>query len=634
MAITVPDNFSYGGKKPNFDRDQFETLEAMTSYPKDFLDEGHISYCVETKKVYIWNGLAWEVLTSTEIVPITYSELKNLRDKSQLVAGTTYRLTDYEFTTVQENTKSAGHGFDIILQALSSSELSEQGFALPREGDSYFNGSSLSAWQIWYTLDNDSNTYAWADEENGKGVIYRMIDEYQNDCPYDFKNAMYEHTDYCYTFGIRVQNSIGKFELFDMSTFYGKKCFNNKMLRFEDDGLIKLNYIICDLYCVEYSDRDFEIYDNTFGLNCHNDFFNGDIKNNTFGINFSNNTVGEIIGNVFIENSTNNRIGNNFENNTIGMHFNNNNIDLYFSNNTIGVGFSENIIGDYFRNNQIIDWFEKNKVGRHASENKFESGVSDCTIGDYFMYNTIGGFCLKNTFGNNCKHNTLGYECNDNNLGNNCLGNTLGRECSNNTFEDKCESNRLYTRCIHNTLSYGCKSNVFEDECVFNKLGELCKNNYFGMSCTFLIFAERTDGRKVNYGETDITFNTDYYDDKSGKIVPIKHPNLSTQPSILPYKFAGEYVYEQMWYVRGKDIIGDIAEIVSNTISDNVLLLESAVSEITSSGSKITNRCETYAEGTKIYTKGLSKDKHYWVRVVWTTNPIELKDKYDYGYEY
>lgn len=59
MAITVPDNMSYGGKKPNFDRDQFATLTAMNGFSSDFLDEGHISYCVETKKHYKWNGTAW-----------------------------------------------------------------------------------------------------------------------------------------------------------------------------------------------------------------------------------------------------------------------------------------------------------------------------------------------------------------------------------------------------------------------------------------------------------------------------------------------------------------------------------------------------------------------------------------------
>lgn len=37
-----------------------------------------------------------------------------------------------------------------------------------------------------------------------------------------------------------------------------------------------------------------------------------------------------------------------------------------------------------------------------------------------------------------------------------------------------------------------------------------------------------------------------YFNDGSNKVVPIKHPDLSTQPSILPYKFMGQYVYERL----------------------------------------------------------------------------------------
>ena len=43
-----------------------------------------------------------------------------------------------------------------------------------------------------YCLDNDTSRFAWADEVNGKGVIYRMIDEFNNDVPYDFKNIRYQ----------------------------------------------------------------------------------------------------------------------------------------------------------------------------------------------------------------------------------------------------------------------------------------------------------------------------------------------------------------------------------------------------------------------------------------------------------
>ena len=52
--------------------------------------------------------------------------------------------------------------------------------------------SNLAAWQLWYSLDNDTERFAWANDSLGHGVIYRMIDEYNNDCPYDFKNIQFK----------------------------------------------------------------------------------------------------------------------------------------------------------------------------------------------------------------------------------------------------------------------------------------------------------------------------------------------------------------------------------------------------------------------------------------------------------
>lgn len=148
-------------------------------------------------------------------VKITYAELKKLRDAGELVAGRTYRVTDYEFTTTQSGTKSAGHVFDILVTAADEKTLLEEASAMRREGDenlddatvttstdsdgntvttrtAYFANNNLSAWKIWYSLDNDTSKYAWADADNGKGVIYRLIDEYCNDVDYDVKNALFK----------------------------------------------------------------------------------------------------------------------------------------------------------------------------------------------------------------------------------------------------------------------------------------------------------------------------------------------------------------------------------------------------------------------------------------------------------
>lgn len=54
--IQVADNFNYRGKKPNFDRDSFDTLYDMKNYSENSLDDGHISYCKETSKHYKFNS--------------------------------------------------------------------------------------------------------------------------------------------------------------------------------------------------------------------------------------------------------------------------------------------------------------------------------------------------------------------------------------------------------------------------------------------------------------------------------------------------------------------------------------------------------------------------------------------------
>lgn len=129
------------------------------------------------------------------MVETTYADLKSMRDNGTLTPGMWYRITDYVCTTTQSNTISAGNKFDVIVLATGTNSLSEQARAInhtPQEGETdYFANNNLSAWQIWYCLDNNTTRFTWADSTNGKGVIYRMIDEWGNECGYDFKNIMY-----------------------------------------------------------------------------------------------------------------------------------------------------------------------------------------------------------------------------------------------------------------------------------------------------------------------------------------------------------------------------------------------------------------------------------------------------------
>lgn len=139
-------------------------------------------------------------ISADMLVPATYAELKALRDAGELIPGMMYRITDFVTITTQANTQSAGHQFDIVVTALDERTLSEEAMAMMHEGDTYFAKSDIAAWRVWYSLDADSK-YSWVTGANHKGVIYRLVDEYNNDLPYDFKNIQfyYDNTWY-YTF--------------------------------------------------------------------------------------------------------------------------------------------------------------------------------------------------------------------------------------------------------------------------------------------------------------------------------------------------------------------------------------------------------------------------------------------------
>ena len=123
---------------------------------------------------------------------VTYAELKALRDAGKLLAGRKYRITDYVTTTTQTDTRSAGHAFDIIVVADDEHTLNENARAILHKGDTYFASCKLGAWELKYCLDNDTTRFAWADATNGKGVVWWMKDEWNNECYYDFKNIQYK----------------------------------------------------------------------------------------------------------------------------------------------------------------------------------------------------------------------------------------------------------------------------------------------------------------------------------------------------------------------------------------------------------------------------------------------------------
>ena len=407
-------------------------------------------------------------------VKITWAELKALVDNSKLVVGQQYRITDYTCTTTQAATKSAGHVFDIIVTADSENVLNEEARAIKHDEDTYFTNCDLNAWKIWYSLDNDTNRFDWADGTNGKGVIYRMIDEFNNDCPYDFKNIQFYRqwddgkqlwctiqTDNtgvpCYTFSSEGSSSTTSFT--DTSLDISNNVYSNVIRQFIKNNKQTLNNI-----CF-------------FGTLCNKNTFGADCRENTFGNKCSGNAFGSY---CFL-----NSFGNECNYNSFGAEFN---------QNSFGDGCSYNLFGS----GCYINSFDS-----HCHLNSFGGGCHNNSFDSYCYLNSFGSGCHNNSFWSDCDHNSFGSDCNNNSFKNNCdynsfknncYSNSLGRNCNSNSFRNNCYSNSFVNECNSNSFGNNCYSNSFGSNCYSNSFGDGCNRNLFGNSCSYNSF-----GNSCNY---------------------------------------------------------------------------------------------------------------------------------------
>lgn len=118
---------------------------------------------------------------------IAYEKLLNKVSTGTLIPGRKYRIIDYKTTSAQPDVISAGVQFDIITYALSADTLDERVSAIANNLTTP-SGYYPERWTIKYTVNNDTERFAWADSTNGTGVIYYMIDEWGNEAGFDFKN--------------------------------------------------------------------------------------------------------------------------------------------------------------------------------------------------------------------------------------------------------------------------------------------------------------------------------------------------------------------------------------------------------------------------------------------------------------
>lgn len=426
---------------------------------------------------------------------VTYADLVAMRDEGRLVPGQQYRIIDFVTTVDQTDAKSAGHQFDVIVTADGPSVLNEKARAAISEGDTYFTeaGANLKAWQLWYCLDNDKSRFEWADATNGKGVIYRMIDEWQNDVPYDFKNVVYVNTeeDYAqYTFGVDRVSAADWETAEDESHTSGSTAEYNRILPY--GHIQKLNAILllgeCSANTFEWGCHDiclgWESYRNSFGETCQRiHALDGIIYDNKFDTGCSDITLGgESRDNVFGFDCNNMQLG-------------------YIERCSFGKECSEISSGNACYDNMIGDRCNRISLGDKSSNNSFGKDCSNIRLGNACNNNMIGDRCYDTEFGDNSNHNAIGAaswvvfgigccynktgnECTTISLGDNCVQNTIGNKSHDITMAEGSISNTIGNNCYEITMcSEGFENNIIGDGCYNFHMEEYCYKLTFGAGC-------------------------------------------------------------------------------------------------------------------------------------------------------
>ncbi|MGN0819832.1 MAG: hypothetical protein ACI4M6_05495 [Christensenellaceae bacterium] len=429
---------------------------------------------------------------------ITYSELVILCNNQKLQKGATYRITDYECTTTQENTRSAGHIFDIIVVADDEKTLNENARAVRHEGDSYFKDSDLEAWEIKYSLYNDKSRFAWADEEKGKGVVYYLKDEHGNECPYDFKNIQFKRF-------VRQTYSAEESGITDIIDIEGEQGW--KVVYYpsniDEDSKAKLKERIYNLfsyneeYFIPYVRDSYHPFDLYFTreneqktylrfefLNSANRWCRASLVGNSTSDYRWFYTFSAKNGSDFVDIIADDHP---LDDASVGKHTAHNNVIEQYDANPSCLNNIVFISGDGYDcyNNIFAKGCYDMTLGEYCYNNSFGNGCYSNSFGNDCQFNSFGNDCYSNLFGTSCYSNSFGNDCYSNSFGNDCYSNNLGNSCYSNFFGGTCYYNSLGNDCSCNSFSNDCYSNSFGNGCYFNSFDNECQSNSFGNSCDF-----------------------------------------------------------------------------------------------------------------------------------------------------
>lgn len=435
-----------------------------------------------------------EVSDKISVINVTYSELKELRDNSKLFPGQTYRIIDYKTTSTQDETRALDHVFDILVTATEINKLAEVAKVAHHEGDTYFAQEPVESWEIKYCLDNDTTRFLWADEVNGKGVIWYMKDQFSNECGYDFKNiqilrdeafnekyyfepftnsqgqTVYYHLtapDYYYfTFTyIDAENQVYDMSLMSTLKVSSWYCLHNKVLgtiyNINSTCSIPLNIFVgnikgtTDNKCIIYN--VIKGYSNTFGgRNVFSNRISSSSYSNFFADGGNSSTInflGNCYNNIFKDYTSRLNVSGRFANNKI--------LGRTMSVTCSGEVYDNEIGGDL----QVVD------ISGVCNGNNIAKYLSYTNISGSFRNNIVSNYCTSMNIAGQVKNNQFSimqyiviHGAINNNVCQIFAQNIIGTIFQNNTINQSFINNVVFHDFTNNTVDCYFRDCIIENK--------------------------------------------------------------------------------------------------------------------------------------------------------------------------
>lgn len=434
-------------------------------------------------------------------IPITYKELKALRDAGGLITGRHYRIIDYKTTSKESNTKVIWHAFDIIVTAISNYELSENAFAAVSDAnrpevnipapvdpddttigidanseiavdteiaydedvnterviDTYYDKCNLSAWELKYMLDNNTKRYSWVDDR------YKVIQAF-NDYKVDDIILIDTYNELSDTNKANCEQ-IGKGVIYYMKDEFGNECsYDFKSILFERFFIESPE--VANIYQDWINGQHYSALSKTqweqFNISPS---YTSSNNNTVFYYTFD---TGSETGPEDLTWYNAQEGKNTCRDNHFAYACNLYNV-VSDGESVISIDKNKIVLG----NNVFIgtEFISNTCSDQGFSYNTILNGAKYNSFGGNFAFNIIGENFTNNVFGNDCKLNILAV-----NFQYNTTGNKFQRNC---IIQDN-RDNLYKESFIRNSLSYSITDNIFGNNIKDSTFPDFFKNNELG----------------------------------------------------------------------------------------------------------------------------------------------------------